>query len=53
VAAHGVSAEDVSAIYPPPSRELRYRQNLTFVDASPSCGQVFPGFDIVVPTLES
>jgi hypothetical protein len=28
-----------------------YRQNLSFVDASPEVGQVFPGFPIVAPKL--
>jgi hypothetical protein len=50
IASHGMSAEDVDAIYPPPSRELMYRQSLTFVDPSPELGQVFPGFPLDVPT---
>jgi hypothetical protein len=43
--------DEVNAIYPPPVQELMYRQNLSFVDASPELGQVFPGFAIDVPTL--
>ena len=46
------AGDDVNAIYPPPSRELMYRQNLSFVDSSPELGQVFPGFPLDVPTLE-
>ena len=42
----------MNAIYPPPSPEVMYRQNLSFVDSSPELGQVFPGFPIDVPTLE-
>jgi len=52
VASATMTSDDVSAIYPRPSRALMYRQNLTFVDASPTCGQTFPGFEIEVPTLE-
>jgi hypothetical protein len=51
VAAHGLSGDDVSAIYPMPSLDLMYRQNLSFIDASPEVGQVFPGFPIVAPKL--
>ncbi len=43
VASPAMSADDVSAIYPPPSLDLMYRQSLTFVDSSPELGQVFPG----------
>ena len=49
VASHAMSSEEVSAIYPPPSLELMYRQSLTFVDPDPELGQVFPGFEIEVP----
>ena len=52
VASHAMSSDEVNAIYPPPSRELMYRQSMTFVDASPELGQVFPGFPLDVPTLE-
>ena len=52
VAAHGMSGEDVDAIYPPPSIELMYRQSMTFVDSSPELGQAFPGFPLDVPSLE-
>jgi hypothetical protein len=51
VASHGMSTGDVTAIYPAPSLELMYRQSLSFVDASPELGQVFPGFPLEVPRL--
>jgi hypothetical protein len=52
VASHAMPVDDVNAIYPPPGRELMYRQNLTFVDPNPELGQVFPGFPLEVPALE-
>jgi FtsP/CotA-like multicopper oxidase with cupredoxin domain len=52
VASHAMSVDDVNAIYPPPSRELMYRQSMSFVDSSPELGQVFPGFPLAVPTVE-
>ena len=52
VASNAMPADEVSAIYPPPSPDLMYRQNLSFVDSSPEVGQVFPGFPIDVPSLE-
>ena len=51
VASHDMSAGDVTAIYPAPSLELMYTQSLSFVDASPELGQVFPGFPLEVPRL--
>ncbi len=51
VASHGMSADEVSAIYPRPSVEIGYRQSLTFVDPNPETGQVFPGFDLEFPVL--
>lgn len=50
-ASHALSPEAVTAIYPRPSLELMYRQNLSFVDASPMFGQVYPGFPLVPPKL--
>ena len=52
VASHAMPADEVNAIYPPPSLELMYRQSMSFVDSSPELGQVFPGFPLDVPTLE-
>jgi hypothetical protein len=44
------SAEDVDRIYPRPSLERCYLQNLGFVDLTEP-GQVYPGFDVPVPRL--
>ena len=51
VASHAMPADDVNAIYPPPSLDLQYRQSMRFVDSSPELGQVYPGFPIDAPTL--
>lgn len=51
VAGHGLTDAEVSAIYPRPSVEMSYRQGLSFVDPNPGTGQVFPGFELEVPTL--
>ncbi|HWK09298.1 MAG TPA: multicopper oxidase domain-containing protein [Vicinamibacterales bacterium] len=51
VATHGMTDAEVSAIYPRPSLATAYRQSLTFVDPNPSTGQVFPGFELELPTL--
>jgi hypothetical protein len=52
VASHAMAADEVNAIYPPPSRELMYTQSMTFIDSNPELGQVFPGFPLEVPALE-
>jgi len=49
IASHGASGETVSAIYPPPSLEQMYRQNLGFEDPNPTTGQTYPGFEFDVP----
>jgi FtsP/CotA-like multicopper oxidase with cupredoxin domain len=51
VATEHMSADEVDRIYPRPSTELMYRQNLSFVDPSPETGQVYPGFELSVPQL--
>lgn len=51
VAGPGMSADDVSALYPMPSIEIAYRQGLSFVDPNPDTGQVFPGFELEIPKL--
>ncbi len=51
VASASMPSEEVSAIYPAPSLELMYRQNMSFVDANPQLGQVYPGFELEVPRL--
>jgi FtsP/CotA-like multicopper oxidase with cupredoxin domain len=52
VASHAMAVDEVNAIYPPPSREEMYRQSLSFIDASPELGQVYPGFALDVPALD-
>jgi hypothetical protein len=52
VASPAMSADEVTAIYPAPSLELMYRQNMSFVDANPALGQVYPGFDLEIPKLD-
>lgn len=51
-ASHGMAADEVNAIYPPPGLELMYRQSMSFVDPHPEFGQVFPGFPLTAPALE-
>jgi hypothetical protein len=51
VVSHAMPTAEVDAVYPPPSRELMYRQSLSFEDTSPDVGQVYPGFALVPPTL--
>ena len=51
-AGHAMSGPEVDAIYPRPSLELMYRQNLSFIDPSHLGGYEFPGFEIEVPQLE-
>jgi hypothetical protein len=51
VATHDMASHDVSAIYPPPSTEVAYRQGLSFTDPNPETGQEFPGFELEVPEL--
>ena len=52
VAQSSMSAKEVNAIYPVPSRELMYMQNMTFVDTNEIGGQEYPGFPITPPKLE-
>jgi FtsP/CotA-like multicopper oxidase with cupredoxin domain len=51
-ATHGMSAEEVDRIYPRPSLETMYRQNLSFVDPNLLGRQDYPGFALEVPELE-
>ena len=51
VASFDASADAVDRIYPPPSPEQCYRQNVRFTDLTLP-GQVYPGFDVEVPRLE-
>ena len=52
VASSAMSSIEVSEIYPPPSMELMYRQNLSFIDPNEIGYQVYPGFELVVPEVE-
>jgi hypothetical protein len=52
VASHGMPGKDVDAIYPKPSLELMYTQNMSFIDPSEVGYQVYPGFELQVPTLD-
>ncbi len=52
VAEHGMSGSEVDAIYPKPSLELMYRQNLSFIDPCPLAYQEYPGFELKIPRLE-
>lgn len=51
-ASHSMSAAEVDAIYPKPSLEVMYRQNIQFVDPSDVGGYEFPGFAVDVPQLD-
>jgi FtsP/CotA-like multicopper oxidase with cupredoxin domain len=51
-AEHAMSGPEVDAIYPPPSLETMYRQNLMFVDPSDVGAHEFPGFEFDVPRLD-
>ena len=53
VASPSMPAAEVDAIYPKPSFEVMYRQNLSFVDMYEGKLFEFPGFEIDVPKLES
>jgi hypothetical protein len=44
-----MSGADVDAIYPKPSREIMYQQNMTFIDPNKVGYQVYPGFELPVP----
>jgi len=52
VASENMDPEAVSGIYPRPSPELMYRQNLTFVDPNEIGYQEYPGFALDIPRLE-
>ena len=52
VASPSMTAPQVDAIYPKPSRELMYQQNLSFIDPNEDSYQEYPGFPLDVPTLD-
>lgn len=47
-----MSGAEVDAIYPKPSLETMYLQNMTFIDPNEKGYQVFPGFELEVPSLD-
>jgi FtsP/CotA-like multicopper oxidase with cupredoxin domain len=51
IASHRASSEEVSTIYPRPSLEIQYKQNLMFVDDDHTTGLVWPGFEVKPPKL--
>ena len=52
VATHEMPASAVDEIYPRPSLELMYKQNLSFIDPNELGYQVYPGFEFEVPRLD-
>lgn len=52
VAEHDMSAKAVSKIYPEPSIELMYRQNLSFIEPGELGYLEFPGFELPIPKLK-
>jgi FtsP/CotA-like multicopper oxidase with cupredoxin domain len=51
VASHRASSEEVTAIYPRPSLEISYKQNLMFIDTDHATGLIWPGFEVTPPKL--
>jgi hypothetical protein len=51
-AEHDMPASAVDAIYPKPSLELMYTQNMSFVDPNEVGHQVYPGFELEIPVLD-
>lgn len=52
VASPAMTAAEVDAIYPKPSLDLMYRQNLSFVDMYDGELFEFPGFELEVPEID-
>ena len=50
---HGMTGREVDAIYPKPSRELMYRQNLSFVELNEIGPFEYPGFELEIPELDT
>jgi FtsP/CotA-like multicopper oxidase with cupredoxin domain len=53
VASPSMPAAEVDAIYPKPSLEVMYRQNLSFVDMYDGKPFEYPGFELEVPKIGS
>jgi hypothetical protein len=47
-----MDSNGVSEIYPRPSDDLMYRQNLSFIDTNELGYQEYPGFELEVPRLD-
>jgi len=47
-----MSGAEVDAIYPKPSLDTMYLQNLTFIDPNENGYQKFPGFELEIPRLK-
>ena len=47
-----MSGSEVDAIYPKPSLDTMYLQNMTFIDPNESGYQVYPGFELEIPRLK-
>ena len=47
-----MSGAEVDAIYPKPSLDTMYLQNLTFIDPNENGYQEFPGFELEIPRLK-
>ena len=52
VASAQMTSEEVSNIYPRPTREEGYTNSSRFFDPDPSTGQIFPGFVVSAPSLD-
>ena len=50
-ATHSMPGAEVDRIYPRPSLDLMYRQNMSFVDPNELGEQVYPGFPLELETL--
>ena len=53
VASPSMPGEAVDSIYPKPSMDLMYRQNLSFVDMYEGELFEYPGFELKIPELDS
>jgi len=51
-ASHNMSGKQVDAIYPKPSLELMYTQNLSFIDPTDLGYQEYPGIELEIPRLD-
>jgi FtsP/CotA-like multicopper oxidase with cupredoxin domain len=52
VASPQMSGDEVDAVYPPPSLDQMYRQNIAFIDPNEIGYQEYPDFEFKVPKLD-